>query len=48
MPSDFEDPSRIIVILPNDLEVVNYSMISLDDAKWVRDEIVKLLTYTGV
>ena len=47
-PSDFEDPSRIIVILPNDLEVVNYSMISLDDANWVRDEIVKLLTYTGV
>jgi hypothetical protein len=47
-PADLEDPSRIIVILPDDLKVVNRSMISEDDANWIRDEIVKRLTYTGV
>lgn len=44
---DDTDPSKIIVILPDELTVVNRSMISLEDAEYIKDIIISLLTYDG-
>lgn len=42
--------SRIIVVTPDELEVVDRCMVSREDAKWIRDQIVtelKTLGYDG-
>jgi hypothetical protein len=44
---DDEDPERIIVILPEDLEIVNYCCISREDAQYILDKLILKRDATG-